>query len=131
MYRIFLLFVVCGFLISSGTARAAADDMKSVAEQYAHLVLALGQHDPDYVDAFYGPAEWKTQAEKEKKSLDQIAAEAAELSATLNQDRPSPQSSPKGRGGRDALASKTSDAGNSGDEMRQLRREYLQKEISA
>ena len=21
---------------------------------------------PDYVDAFYGPAEWKTQAEKEK-----------------------------------------------------------------
>jgi hypothetical protein len=46
-------------------------------------VLALGQHDPDYVDAFYGPTEWKTQAEKEKKSLDAIGAEAAELSATL------------------------------------------------
>ena len=50
---------------------------------YVHLVLALGQHDPDYVDAFYGPPEWKTQAEKEKKSLDAIGREAAELSATL------------------------------------------------
>ena len=34
--------------------------MNAVAERYVHLVLALGQHDPDYVDAFYGPAEWKT-----------------------------------------------------------------------
>ena len=70
--------------------------MNAVAERYVHLVLALGQHDPDYVDAFYGPAEWKTQAEKEKKSLDAIGAEAAELSATL---------------------AKTPDAGTSGDEM--------------
>ena len=114
----------------SGGARAA-DDMNAVAERYAHLVLALGQHDPDYVDAFYGPPEWKTQAEKEKKSLDAIGAEAAELSATLNQDRPSPQSSRKGRGGREALASKTSDAEKSGEEMLRLRREYLQKQISA
>ena len=69
--------------MSSVGAHAATHDMDAVAERYAHLVLALGQHDPDYVDAFYGPAEWKTQAEKEKKSLDAIGAEAAELSATL------------------------------------------------
>jgi hypothetical protein len=43
----------------SGDARAA-DDMNAVGERYVHLVLALGEHDPDYVDAFYGPAEWKT-----------------------------------------------------------------------
>lgn len=49
--------------------RPPADDMNAVAERYAHLVLALGQHDPDDVDAFYGRAERKTQAEKEKKSL--------------------------------------------------------------
>src|ERR1051325_9561250 len=78
MRRIFVL-VLSGFLMSSCGARAADDAINPVAERYAHLVLALGQHDPDYVDAFYGPAEWKTQAEKEKKSLDQIAAEAAKL----------------------------------------------------
>src|SRR6476646_1568284 len=109
MRRILFVFVVCGFLMSTGAARAA-DAMNAVAEQYAHLVLALGQHDPDYVDAFYGPREWKTQVEKEKKSLDAIGAEAAELSATL---------------------AKTPDAATSGDEMLKLRREYLQKQISA
>src|SRR5205814_4806558 len=110
MRPIFSLFVICGFLISSGATCAAADAMNAVAERYVHLVLALGQHDPDYVDAFYGPAEWKTQAEKEKKSLDAIGAEAAELIATL---------------------AKTPDAATSGDEMLKLRREYLQKQISA
>src|SRR5262245_4453914 len=108
MRRIFV-FVLCGFLVSSGSV-LAADDMNAVAERYVHLVLALGQHDPDYVDAFYGPAEWKTQAEKEKKSLDAIGAEAAELSATL---------------------AKTPDAAAPADEMLRLRREYLQKQISA
>jgi hypothetical protein len=108
MHRIFV-FVVGSFLMSTGATRAG-DAMNAVAERYAHLVLALGQHDPDYVDAFYGPPEWKTQAEKEKKSLDAIGAEAAELIATL---------------------AKIPDAATSGDEMLKLRREYLQKQISA
>ena len=51
--------VVCALVMLSGGAQAA-DAMNAVAERYAHLVLAVGQHDPDYVDAFYGPAEWKT-----------------------------------------------------------------------
>jgi hypothetical protein len=101
--------VVCALVMLSGSARAA-DGTNGVAERYAHLVLALGEHDPDYVDAFYGPAAWKTQAEKERKSLDAIGAEAAELIATL---------------------AKTPDAGTSGDEMLKLRHEYLQKQISA
>ena len=63
-----------------------------LVDEQAHLVLALGQHDPDYVDAFYGPPEWKTQAEKEKKSLDAIGTEVAELSATLA-EIPSPNTS--------------------------------------
>src|SRR5512140_1524871 len=82
MHRVLLIFVLCCLLVSSGGARTA-DGTNTIAERYVHLVLALGQHDPDYVDAFYGPAEWKTQAEKERKSLDAIGAEAAELSATL------------------------------------------------
>jgi hypothetical protein len=36
--------------------------MNGIAERYVHLVLSLGQHDPDHVDAFYGPLAWKTQA---------------------------------------------------------------------
>jgi hypothetical protein len=123
MHRIFFLLVLCGFVVSSGLARAA-DDMNSVAERYVHLVLALGEHDPDYVDAFYGPPEWKTQAEKEKKSLYEIGAAAQELSATLNGNRPSPQSSPwPGRG--------DGNLRTTGSDLVQLRRVYLQKQISA
>src|SRR5438046_6410533 len=118
MRRILFLFVLCGFLMSSGGVRAAGA-MNTVAERYVRLVLALGQHDPDYVDAFYGPADWKTQAEKEKKSLDAIGAEAAELLQELRVERTA------------APLVESSNGGNSGDEMLKLRREYLQKQISA
>ncbi len=107
--RILLFFVFCGLLASSGNAYAS-DPLSPIAERYVHLVLAIGQHDPDYVDAFYGPAEWKTHAEKEKKSLDAIGAEAAELSATLT---------------------KIPEVATSGDEMLTLRRQYLQKQVAA
>src|SRR5438093_13763525 len=109
MRRILFFLVVC-WLETSTFGAQAGDTINGIAERYAHLVLALGQHDPDYVDAFYGPAEWKTQAEKEKKSLDAIGAEAVKLSATL---------------------AKTPDAATSGDEMLKLRREYLQKQVAA
>ena len=95
--------------------------LNQVAEQYVHLVLALGQHDPDYVDAFYGPPEWKTQAEKEKKSLDAIGTEAAELIANIAGRVSDGQAS----------HSDTATAETSGNEMVKLRREYLQKQISA
>jgi len=111
--------VVCALAMLSGDARAATQDMNAVAERYVHLVLALGQHDPDYVDAFYGAAEWKTQAEKEKKSLDAISTEAAELLEKLGVERTA------------APLVETANAGDSGDEMLELRREYLRKQISA
>src|SRR6266446_10999832 len=107
--RLTALIALCG-LITLGVAAPEKDPMNTIAEKYAHLVLAVGQHDPDYVDAFYGPAEWRTQAEKEKKSLDAIGVQAAELIATL---------------------AKITDAATSGDEMLKLRREYLQKQVAA
>lgn len=36
--------------------------MNSVAESYVKLVLNIGQFDADYVDAYYGPEAWKTEA---------------------------------------------------------------------
>ena len=93
--------------------------MNPIAEKYAHLVLALGQHDSDEVDAFYGPAEWKARAEQQKQSLDAIAAEAAKLLQELKVE------------GTAAPLVESSEAEKSGDEMLKLRREYLQKQISA
>ena len=48
-------------LLFDGCARPSRLD--AVAEAYVKLVLAVGRHDPLYVDAYYGPPAWKTEAE--------------------------------------------------------------------
>ena len=37
--------------------------MDAVARAYVRLVLAVGRHDADYVDAYYGPPEWRAEVE--------------------------------------------------------------------
>lgn len=37
--------------------------MNSIAEGYVKLVLEVGKYDPMYVDAYYGPKEWKPKEE--------------------------------------------------------------------
>ncbi|MGH9309487.1 MAG: hypothetical protein ACRD1U_08945 [Vicinamibacterales bacterium] len=54
--------------------------MNSIAERYVKLVLALGQQDADYVDAYYGPPEWKKEAAASKVPLDELASRARTLS---------------------------------------------------
>lgn len=65
---------------------AENDAMNAFAERYVKLVLAVGQHDADYVDAYYGPPEWRKEAEAAKRSLDVIDKDAAAL---LTSDRKS------------------------------------------
>jgi hypothetical protein len=69
-----------------GAAAPATEDptaMNRIAESYVKLALAVGQHDPDYVDAFYGPPEWRAEAAVEKRPLAEIRAAAAALIADL------------------------------------------------
>ena len=57
--------------------------MNTISERYVKLVLALGQHDADYVDAYYGPSEWKADAEKRKLPLAAIGDEADRVIAEV------------------------------------------------
>jgi hypothetical protein len=74
-------------LATAGLA-AQKTNMDSYAEQYVKLVLALGQHDADYVDAFYGPPEWRKEAEASKRPLADIRGGAEKLIAALGKERP-------------------------------------------
>jgi hypothetical protein len=56
-----------------------------IAEAYVKLVLAVGQHDADYVDAFYGPQEWLAAAQAEKKPLDAIKQDVLPLKSGLDE----------------------------------------------
>jgi hypothetical protein len=60
-------------------------ELNSIAEPYTKLVLAVGQHDADYVDAYYGPKEWSEEAKSEKKPLNAIKEAALLLKTRLDE----------------------------------------------
>ena len=53
--------------------------MNDAAQDYVRIVLAMGEHDPDYVDAYYGPAEWREQVRAATPSLPEIHDTAIRL----------------------------------------------------
>ncbi|MET0343920.1 MAG: hypothetical protein ABW252_23095 [Polyangiales bacterium] len=81
----------CGSRTSAGPRPAVpslaipdpARALDPLAERYVRLVLGLGRHDPDYVDAYYGPPAWKREADAEAAPLVRIAEGAAALEASL------------------------------------------------
>jgi hypothetical protein len=94
----------------AASSLAARTSMDRVAQQYVRVVLALGQHDADYVDAYYGPPEWKKEAEGSKLDLSAIGERAARLRQDLK------AASPVESGNRDLL---------------ELRWQYLDRQLSA
>ncbi len=73
-----------GMLVLATVALGAqSSSMNTLGERYARLVLAMGQHDADYVDAYYGPPEWRKEAEAVKLPLDEIATRAAALARDI------------------------------------------------
>jgi hypothetical protein len=95
--------------IAAPTGQGRTLPMNSIAEQYVKLVLAVGQHDADYVDAFYGPPEWRAEAERHKRPIREIDADAARLIDRIP-----------------AVA-----AAERHDELAVLRREYLRRQLEA
>ncbi len=83
--------------------------MDSIAEQYVRLVLAMGVHDSDYVDAYYGPSEWRSQAEESRPSLQAIGSQADLMARQLAQIIPS----------------------GSPDDLGRLRHQYLSAQVNA
>ncbi len=62
---------------------AAPDKMNDIAQAYVKLALAAGVHDGDFVDAYFGPPEWKTAAEAAKLPLADIRRQAQALGVAL------------------------------------------------
>jgi hypothetical protein len=64
------------------------DGLDGISESYVRLVLAMGRHDADYVDAYYGPPEWKQEAEAESLTRAEIRTRATALRAALDDAPP-------------------------------------------
>jgi hypothetical protein len=57
--------------------------LDAVGERFVKLTLAIGQHDSDYVDAYYGPPEWREAAKAGKVPLAELAQDAKHLEDDL------------------------------------------------
>ncbi len=55
------LAVVAALALALSPMTHAADALTPLAERYVRLMLAIGLHDGDFIDAYYGPPEWKQQ----------------------------------------------------------------------
>lgn len=69
----------CGAEADGERPPRSDSEMNTVAEAYVRLVLAVGQHDDDYVDAYHGPEEWAEEIEADPPDLATIAARADSL----------------------------------------------------
>jgi hypothetical protein len=58
--------------------------LDQLGERYVRLVLSLGVHDADYVDAYYGPEEWQQQAARDHEDLAAVGERAESLRDALN-----------------------------------------------
>lgn len=59
-------------------------DLDGLAETYVRLSLEIGTHEDGYIDAFYGPPAWKTEAEAAPRSIDDLQVAAADLQAEVD-----------------------------------------------
>lgn len=57
--------------------------INDLSHRYIVLVLSVGHHDPDYVDAFFGPVHFREEADRRSLTLEQIETEAREALAEL------------------------------------------------
>ncbi len=101
-------FLAAVLLSACASARLSesGSHMNAIAESYVKLVLAVGQHDANYVDAYYGPPEWKASADSAKLSLDEILRRADAAIAQLG-------------------------VAPTGDELPALRNRYLRTQLSS
>ena len=99
---------VLTFVSAPGLPAAARDQMNEIAQAYVKLALAAGVHDGDFVDAYFGPPEWRAAAAAASLPLAAIRQQAQALAGALA-----------------AVAVPAS------DEPGRLRHEYLTKQLRA
>lgn len=75
IFKYLVLFVFCASCAKQVPVDVEAQ-MNPIAERYVRLALSLGEHDANYVDAYFGPDEWRDEARERALSLEAIAAAA-------------------------------------------------------
>jgi hypothetical protein len=62
----------------------AEPDLNPLAETYVRMALEIGTHEEGFIDAYYGQPEWKTEAEANPRSIEELKAAADALRAQID-----------------------------------------------
>ncbi len=77
-----LPFVLFFAIFASAAERRTTLD--EAAQDYVRLVLEIGAHEKDFVDAYFGPPEWRIEAEAHPRNISELKAEADRIQSTLS-----------------------------------------------
>lgn len=69
---------------TTAAPRAPTDSLDAVARDYVALTLEIGEREPGYVDAYYGPTEWEAAAKAHPRTVAELKTGAETLTARLN-----------------------------------------------
>jgi hypothetical protein len=72
--------LLLGACVSAGPAR---DSLDSIARDYVKLQLAVGEKEEGYIDAYFGPPEWQSEAKLAPRPLPELATRAGVLAVRL------------------------------------------------
>ena len=75
-----LALLLCGCV----SDQVASDSLDEIAKDYVQMQLEIGEREPGYVDAYYGPKEWAEAAKAAPRSLPALVKEATALTARTN-----------------------------------------------
>lgn len=78
-----ILCVALFIVACASSPPAPPPTLNAIAEDFVRLSLEIGTHEAGYVDAYYGPAEWKAQAEADPRATEELKAGADALSRQL------------------------------------------------
>ncbi|MFT6867626.1 MAG: hypothetical protein ACJA08_002469 [Cyclobacteriaceae bacterium] len=78
-----ILFLL--YFISACTPPLPAPTMDGIAEKYVKLILEIGQYNGDFVDAYYGPDEWKPTSKADSIPAKKFISRAIDLISLCDQ----------------------------------------------
>jgi hypothetical protein len=77
--KAFVFVILTAVILLGACAHQQPPSLDAPAASYVKLALAFGEHDADWVDAYYGPPEWREAVKAEKKGVAEIQADAIAL----------------------------------------------------
>ena len=81
LFQLTLLFLAGCATTPAAVESSDGGSLDAIARDYVRMTLEIGEREEGYVDAYYGPSEWREAARAHPRTIEQLAQAAAELSA--------------------------------------------------